>query len=204
MDLHAPEPRSAATVTAELRAARDGDERAIGRVFPLVLDELRQVARRQFRARGRPGTLDTDALVNEAYLKLSAGASPTWEDRVHFFGIAARAMRQILVDYARRRGAAKRGGGVRAATLDTAHGGRAVDLDGLLALDQALDRLDELNPRLREVVEYRFFGGLTEEEIAELLGISTRTVERDWKKARLFLHDQLASPKGDPRSASDA
>lgn len=204
MDPHAPESRPAATVTAALRAARDGDERAIGRVFPLVLDELRQVARRQFRARGRPGTLDTDGLVNEAYLKLSAGASPTWEDRVHFFGIAARAMRQILVDYARRRGAAKRGGGVRAATLDTAHGGRSVDLDGLLALDQALDRLDRLSSRLREVVEYRFFGGLTEEEIAELLGISPRTVERDWKKARLFLHDQLSSPEGGPRSALDA
>lgn len=192
-----PPSETSATVTSELRAARDGDTGAIDRVFPIVLDELRRVARRQFRARGRPGTLDTDALVNEAYLKLSAGQSPTFEDRVHFFGVAASAMRQILVDYARRRTAAKRGGGIRAATLDTGHGGRATDLDGLLALDQALDRLDRLNPRLRQVVEYRFFGGLTEEEIADLLDISTRTVERDWQKARMFLHDQL-----DPSSDS--
>jgi RNA polymerase sigma factor (TIGR02999 family) len=121
------------------------------------------------------------------------GGSADFEDRAHFLGVAARAMRQVLIDYARRRSAGKRGGDRSRVTLVSGHGGEWVDLDELLALDEALDRLNELNPRLREVVEYRFFGGLSEAEIAHLLDVSTRTVERDWTKARMFLSDQLAS-----------
>ena len=173
---------------------RDGDAAALDRLLPLVYDELRGIAHRELR-RGRPAsTLDTTALVHEAYLKLADRACVRPADRTHFLGIAARAMRQVLVDHARRHAAAKRGGGARSVTLD--EGAMAAPLaderaDALLALDEALTRLAALSERLGRVVECRFVGGLSEQETADALGVTTRTVRRDWVKARAWLHREL-------------
>jgi len=181
-------------VTQLIRAARAGDDRAVDRLFPLVYEELRRMARRHIGREHGPLTLNPTDLVHEAYFKL-AGSVPDAADRAHFLAIAARAMRQVLVDRARQRRAQKRGGGAAVVTLSEAHGGPG-DLDAadLLALDAALDSLDE---RQRQVVEARFFGGLEEREIAELLGVTTRTVQRDWVKARAWLYRELY---GDRRS----
>jgi RNA polymerase sigma factor (TIGR02999 family) len=189
-------------ITALLTALRDGDRGALDRLFPLVYHELRDRAHRQL-ARHRPGdTLSTTALVHEAYLKLTDSAHQTYHDRVHFFAVASRAMRQILVDYARRSMAAKRSGG-HAVSLDPdalADPGRAEEL---LALDEALTQLEKVDERLARIVELRFFGGLSVEETADALGISPRTVKRDWRKARAFLYqtiqgDSATVDEGDP------
>jgi RNA polymerase sigma factor (TIGR02999 family) len=187
----AAERERAGNVTRLLLEAQSGDRAALNRLLPLVYEELRRVAQRQMR-RERPGhTLLTTGLVHEAYLKLVDEAQVEWQSRAHFFGIAARAMRQILVDHARRRGAEKRGGEWRRTTLADKRLGLGVPMEELLALDVALDRLDALDSRLREVVEYRFFAGMSEEEIGEVLGVSTRTVRRDWVKARAWLYKEL-------------
>jgi RNA polymerase sigma factor (TIGR02999 family) len=165
------------------------------RLMTVVYDELRAVARRQLR-RWRPGqTLDTTALVHEAYLRLVDQAGATWQDRNHFLSVAGTAMRHILVDAARRRMTKKRGEGLRV-TFDELHPGRrgpdasshAVEI---LALDEALTSLAARNERLVRLVELRFFAGLTEEETAQTLGTSERTVRRDWLKARAFLFHAL-------------
>jgi len=175
-------------LTDLLRAAREGDRDALNRAVPLVYDDLRRLARRQLRREAGPRTLQATALVHEAFVKLSAGAALAARDRAHFFAIAARAMRQVLVDEARRRRAGKRGGEWVRTTL--AEGQHAVEMapDELIALDQALE---ELEPRQRQVVELRFFGGLEETEIAEALGVSDRTVRREWVKARARLYRLL-------------
>jgi RNA polymerase sigma factor (TIGR02999 family) len=162
---------------------------ALDEIVPLVYEELKQLARRQHF--GDPVTLSTTELVHEAVLKLSGGATSTWEGRAHFFGAAARAMRQVLVDFARRREAAKRGGGFERVTLGSADGAVEIELDEIVALEAALDRLGELNPRLRQVVELRFYAGLSESDIARMLKVSARTIERDWLKARLILLQAL-------------
>ena len=159
-------------------------------LFPIVYEELKRLARHQLRAGGR-GALCTTELVHEAFLKLSPEGGSAWEGRAHFFGAAARAMRQVVVDFARRHQAAKRGGGWRLVSLDDSAAALAVELEDVLALDTALDQLDSASPRLRQVVELRFFGGLPGGEVADMLGVSERTVERDWMKARLFLLDHL-------------
>jgi RNA polymerase sigma factor (TIGR02999 family) len=132
-------------------------------------------------------TLRTTELVHEAFLKLAGGSATDWESRAHFFGAAARAMRQVLVDFARRRAAEKRGGGWERVSLSDTDGAIEVELDQILTLEEALDRLDGVDRRLRQVVELRFFAGLSEGDIARMLGVTTRTVERDWLKARLIL-----------------
>ena len=162
-------------------------------LFPVVYDELKRIARHHLRSNA-PATLCTTELVHEAFLKLSRGAEVEWEGRAHFFGAASRAMRQIMVDFARRRRASKRGSQPALVSLSEAEpveGAMYVQLDGILALDAALDELDRTDPRLREVVELRFFSGLEAREIARVLGIGLRTVERDWFKARLFLLREL-------------
>jgi RNA polymerase sigma factor (TIGR02999 family) len=176
-----------------LAAVRDGDRAAFDRLLPLIYDELRAVARRQLRRR-RPGqTLDTTALVNEAYVKLVDRKGADWRDRGHFLSVAAVAMRHILVDHARSRVALKRGGSLRV-TLDEARLGADAGADvEILALDEALTSLASLDERLSRLVELRFFGGLTVEETAGLLGVSGRTVKRDWRKARAFLHSRLSA-----------
>lgn len=178
--------------TDVLAGLRSRSDESLDHLLPLVYEELRAMARRQLRAQGRGGTLQTTALVHEAYLKLVDARQDDYSDRGHFFAVASLAMRQIVIDYARQSRAGKRGGEQRHVGLD----GVAIAIDeqaeGLLALDLALERLREIDERLPRVVECRFFTGLTEEETAEALGVSTRTVERDWKRARAWLRQELA------------
>jgi len=176
-------------VTRLLRAARQGDKGAIDRIVPLVYEDLRRLARRQLGRKFGPQTVRPTELVHEAYVKLSVGGAEAAVDRSHFLAIAARAMRQVLVDEARNRRAVKRGGGWKRATLSGHHWVTDFDVDELLTLN---DALDELDPRQRQVVECRFFGGMDESEIAEALGITDRTVRRDWVKARAWLYRALA------------
>jgi len=183
-------------VTQLLAAVRQGDGSAMDRLMTLVYDELRAVARRQLR-RWRPGqTLDTTALVHETYLRLVDQAGASWWDRVHFLSVAGVAMRHILVDAARRRVAKKRGGEGLRITLDELQlDQRGMDASRqaveILDLDEALTSLAARNERLSRLVELRFFAGLTEEETAQTLGTSERTVRRDWLKARAFLFHAL-------------
>jgi RNA polymerase sigma factor (TIGR02999 family) len=171
-----------------LRACAGNDEEASRHLFTLLYDDLKRVARRQLRSEHEAHTLGVTALVHETYLKFSGSAGKDWQGRAHFLAIASRAMRQVLVDHARRRGAEKRGGGQVQVTLSTDAGsvGSSVSLD-VLALSEALDRLGERDERLVRLVECRFFGALTAEETAGALGVSVRTVERDWTRARLYL-----------------
>ena len=175
-----------------LLQARGGDSDAVNRLFPLVYRELGRLAHRQLQWERSGHTLDTSALVHETFLKLVDQPRIKWQDRAHFFRVAAWAMRRILVDYARRYRALRRGGGQAAGTLDeeTALAERS---ERLVALDEALERLGTVNPRLRQVVECRYFAGLTEEETAEALGVTSRTVQRDWVKARDLLKQELDS-----------
>lgn len=183
-------------ITSLLAAAREGDGSAMHRLVALVYDELYAMARRQLRRRQPGQTLTTTALVHEAYLKLVDHPSATWQDRSHFLSVAAVAMRHILVDSARRRAAKKRGGEDVRITFDEMVLGdgepgadaRAVEI---LALDRALTSLSALNERLSKLVELRFFAGLSEEETAEAMGTSERTVRRDWRKAKAFLFQAL-------------
>lgn len=171
-------------ITRLLAAVGAGDAAARETLYALVYPDLRRIASAHLRGRGS-ATLSTTGMVNEAYLRL-AGAGD-WESRVHFLSVASRAMRQILVDHARRRLAAKRGGGQAHLTLDEAQAGATPRALEVLALDQALGRLESLSPRLTQVVELRFFGGLSVEETAGALGVTDRTVKRDWRKARSLL-----------------
>lgn len=178
-------------ITELLLAWRGGDRGAFDRLFPLVYDELRRIAHRQLGRERSDHTLDTTALVHEAYLKLVDQTRAKFEDRAHFFAVAARAMRRILVDYARRHRALKRGGTQARVSLDDAMLIADERADTLLALDEALTRLAELDERMTRVVECRFFGGLTEEETAAALAITARTVRRDWLKAKGWLAQAL-------------
>jgi RNA polymerase sigma factor (TIGR02999 family) len=179
-------------ITLLLAAVRRGEPGALDRILPLVYDELRTLARRQL-ARGRPGpTLATTALVHEAYLKLVDQRQADWRDRSHFLAVAATAMRHIVVDRARHRAADKRGGGAPHVDLGDTAGAVDGPGDEILAVDEALDWLDGLDHRLGQLVELRFFGGLSVEETAEVQGTSARTVKRDWRKARALLHSFLA------------
>jgi len=183
-------------ITGLLLAWRSGDEDALNLLFPRVYDELRQIAHRHLTSERAGHTLSTTALVNEAYLKLVDQTRAQWTDRAHFFAVAARVMRRILVDYARRHQTQKRGGRVAPVTLDDEAAANATAIaseraDMLIALDEALTRLAEVDPRMGEVVECRFFGGLTEEETATALSITARTVRRDWIKAKGWLHQAL-------------
>jgi RNA polymerase sigma factor (TIGR02999 family) len=179
-------------VTELLRAARDGDESASAALFRLVYADLKRVARRQLRGAG-PATLTTTALVHEAYLRLARPGNLELNDRTHFFAVAARAMRQILVDHARKRVAEKRGGGALALELDEGRVGAAEDrAEVMVALDDALAKLERLDARLARLVELRFFGGMTFEEVAEESALSERTLKRDWKRAKAFLYRELS------------
>lgn len=182
------ESHSPGEVSLLLAAARDGDRDALDQLVPLVYDDLRRLAGRELRREMGHRTMHATALVHELWLKLSGAGPVEASSRTHFFAIAARAMRQVLVDQARRRRAEKRGGEWQATTLGEGDAAVDVDVDEMLALDDALERLE---PRQRQIVEMRFFGGLEEREIAQVLGTSERTVRREWVRARAHLYRAL-------------
>jgi RNA polymerase sigma-70 factor (ECF subfamily) len=184
-------PPSPGDVTGLLRAWGEGDEQALGQLLPLVEAELRRLAR-AYMARERPDhTLQTTALINEAYLRLVDAGRVPWQDRAHFLGIAARLMRRVLVDHARSRGYQKRGGAAPHVPLDEVLVVSPAPDFNVLALDRALEKLAALDDRRSRVVEMRFFGGLSVEETAEVLHVSADTVKRDWRLAKLWLLREL-------------
>jgi RNA polymerase sigma factor (TIGR02999 family) len=178
-------------VTGLLAKWSGGDKEAEKDLFRLVHQELRRIARRYFGHWQRGQTLQTTAVVNEAYVRLVAQRASSWQNRAHFFAVSAKAMRHILIDHARARGYAKRGGGRARVTFDEAEVAPLEKAADLVALDEALTRLADDYPRRSQVVELRYFGGLTNEEIAEVLKVSPATVERDWRYARAWLHQKL-------------
>ena len=176
-----------------LEELRSGQRGALDRITALVYDELREIAHRHRLARGRDGSLATTALVHEAYLKLVDQSRARWNDRAHFLALAAIAMRHILADRAKARSAEKRGGKQVAVTLDEEVLDSGDQPGAFLQLDDALRRLEQVDARLAHVVECRFFGGMTDDEIAPALGVTARTVQRDWVKARMLLRDDLTA-----------
>jgi RNA polymerase sigma factor (TIGR02999 family) len=186
--------RGSEAITELLRAAEGGDRAALDEVFGVVYAELRKLARRQLQVTPVQHTLSTTALVHEAYLKLSVDARWSTRDRSHFFALAARAMRHILIDHARRRTRRKRGGPEAPLSLEDAQVPVHDRGEELLALDQALERLAAVDPELARLVEWRFFAGLSVEEVAQILEVSDRTVKRQWRAARAFLYQQLGAP----------
>jgi RNA polymerase sigma factor (TIGR02999 family) len=180
------------SVSHLLQRWSDGDRSALDQLLPLVYDELRRMARRYMGQQPSGHTLQTTALIHEAYLRLVGQEEKQWENRAHFFGVAAQAMRHILVDYARARHTAKRGGETRAVSLEEAaivSDERAAEM---VALDEALAELARLSPRQSQVVELRYFGGLSVTETAEVLQVSSDTVTRDWNQAKAWLYRRLS------------
>ena len=189
---HAP----SAEVTGMLLAWTKGDKEALTKLAPLVYEELHRMAKGYMR-RERPGqTLQTTALVHEAYLRLVDATQVQWKDGVHFFAVSAQMMRRILVDMARARGSAKRGGHTPRLNLDEVPEVSSERARGLIALDESLNILAEMDPRKARVIELRFFGGLSVEETAEVLNISPQSVMRDWRLAKAFLMRELSNPSG--------
>ena len=184
-------------LTALLSDLEDGNRDAVDRILPLVYPELQAMAQRHLSSERNDHTLDTSALVHEAYLKLVKQDRTNWKNRAHFFGVATLAMRRILVTYAHARNAEKRGGGVAAITLMDDQTAREAKSDELIALDEALTRLATVAERPAKIVELRFFGGLKMHEIAEVLGISEATAQRDWRMARAWLASDLKEPFDD-------
>lgn len=184
--------RNPSQVTKLLQSWRDGNREALDDLLPLVYDELRRVAHRHLRNERPEHSLQSTALVHEVYVRLVGQDFPEWKGRAHFFAIAAQLMRQILVDYARRHRASKRGSGVCMLTLDNvATLPQRKDVD-VVALHDALNALAELDPRQSRIVELRFFAGLSLEETSEVMGIGTATVQRDWTAARAWLHREIS------------
>lgn len=184
-----------ASVTQVLKAASQGDAKAAAELLPLVYSELRRLARAQMAKTPAGNTLQPTALVHEAYLRLVGKDDPSWKSRGHFFGAAAQAMRQILVEQARRKASRKHGGGRKRVGVDEVEPAIEPPAEDLLALDEALQRLEQADPRLGKIVSLRYFAGLTSEETAAALGCSLRTVEREWRFIRTFLYAQLEKPK---------
>jgi RNA polymerase sigma-70 factor, ECF subfamily len=178
-------------ITQLLSRWREGDRSALNKLTPLVYDELRRLAHRHMSGERPDHTLQTTALVNEAYLKLSDQTQPNWSNRAHFFAVAAQAMRQILVNYALSYKAQKRGGGAAKVELDQAALLAAAQSSEVIELNEALERLNQLEPRKAQIVELKYFGGLNQDEIAEVLKISAVTVRREWRFAKAWLYNEL-------------
>lgn len=178
-------------ITGLLVAWRQGDQTALDGLFPLVYDELRRIAHRQLVHERPDHTLATNGLIHEAYLRLVDQKRAQWADRAQFFAVAARVMRRVLLDHARQHLAGKRGGGRQRVSLDDEALSVEERAEILVAMDEALDRLRHLDERATRVVECRFFAGMTEEETAEVLGVTDRTVRRDWVKAQAWLYQTL-------------
>ena len=183
-------------VTQLLQQWQAGDAAAVDQLMPLVYDELRRLAHHHLKGERSGHTLSTTALVHEAYLNMIGQAPAPWQDRTHFFAIASRVMRRVLIWYARKRNAAKRGGGQANVALDEEAVLSDDRLEELLALNHALERLEAMDPRLCRVVECRYFGGLSIPETAEVLAISPATVKRDWQTARAWLRRALQGAEG--------
>ena len=189
-----PVRRTTPAITEALRALAGGAAGADDLLAELVYDPLRAIAMRQLQSERAGHTLETNGLVHEAYITLINQPGANWRDRSHFFAVAARVMRRILVDHARKHRATRRGGDYQVVSLDDVQPGSIAAherAEELISLDEALDRLEQVDPRLSKVVECRFFAGLTEAETADVLGVTTRTVARDWLKARGWLYQQL-------------
>jgi RNA polymerase sigma factor (TIGR02999 family) len=182
----------AAQITQLLASMKDGDPSAAEKLMPLVYDEFRALAARHLRRERSNHTLQPTALVHEAYLRLIDQTRVDWKGRTHFFAVGAQAIRRILVDHARNRNRQKRGGGAGKVTLDEAVALAPQRQEEILALDEAMEKLAKLDPRQAQVVEMRFFGGLSVEEVATVLGVSKRTVEGDWTMARAWLMRELS------------
>ncbi len=185
-------PHAPRDITQLLKEWSDGDNRAPERLMPLIYDELHRLASQKMSHERSDHTLQPTALVHEAYLRLVDQTSVSWHDRAHFLGTAANAMRQVLIDHARAHAAAKRGGSAQRLSLDAVTvlpEERAADL---VALDEALNRLADMDERKARIVELRFFGGLSVDETAEVLGVHRATVQRDWKVAKAWLHSELS------------
>jgi len=189
-------PATSQDVTRLLQAWNDGDETALDRLIPLVEDELRRLARAYMRRERQGHTLQATELVNEAFLRLAGTRHVDWQDRAHFVGIAARLMRQVLVDHARSRGYQKRGGAAGRVPLDEARLEPAEPGTDLIDLNRALEAFAAIDARRSQIVELRYFGGLTLEETADVLHVSVETVKRDWRLAKLWLLREL---NGDAR-----
>ena len=184
---------SAHDVTALLGEWSRGNRDALNKLLPHVYAELRRIADRQFRMERANHTLQPTALVNEVYLRLVDQRDVDWENRAHFFGVAAQIMRRILVDHARRHRASKRGDGLQCVSIDEARDVAAANELPVLALDHALDRLEKLDAELARIVELRAFGGLTIDEAAHVLSVSPSTAKRDWRTAKAWLNRELGS-----------
>ncbi len=184
-------PRQEHEITQLLAEWREGNQAALDELYPLVYDELHRLARRYMSRERKGHTLQTTALINEAYVRLVDQRNVHWANRSHFFAISAQIMRRILIDHARRHTYAKRGGGARQVSLDETATVVQDNLSEFLRLDEALKSLAEFDPRRSQVVELKYFGGLNNDEIADVLKISKNTVIRDWNMARAWLHSQL-------------
>ena len=187
------EPETSASVTELLVKARSGDGSALADVFPLIYEELHRLAQHQLHREPDGHTLSPTALVHEAYMRLIDYSRMQWTGRSHFMAVAATAMRRILVDHARSHRSVKRGGMLRRVPIESVELGTEERADLLIAVDEALSRLKQLDARQARVVECRFFGGMTEEETAEALGIGLRTAKRDWAKAKSWLHREIVA-----------
>jgi RNA polymerase sigma-70 factor, ECF subfamily len=187
----------ASEITELLAALESGNEGAMDRLVPLVYQELRRIARRQLAGQRKGHTLQTADLVNEAYLKLVNAKGAGWKNRAHFLAVASRAMRSVLVDYARRGAYMKRGANPIRVSLSEADQVSEPKTAEAVAVDEALNRLAALDPRKAQVVELRYFGGLGVEEIAELLGTSSRTIKREWRWARAWLYREIGAGKAE-------
>ena len=185
-------------VTLLLTELREGNQEAANRLMPLIYSELRRMAG-SYMQRERPGhTLQATALVNEVYMRLAGGESAPWQNRAHFFGIAAHAMREVLLDYARRHIAGKRGGkDAHKVEIDVELRGVSPKIENVIAIDEALERLARIDPRQSRLIELRFFAGLSVEEAAEVMGVSPMTIKREWRSAKAWLHRELAAARAE-------
>ena len=181
-------------VTLLLNELREGNQEAVNRLIPLIYSELRRMAG-SYMLRERAGhTLQATALVNEVYLRLTAGETVPWQNRAHFLGIAAHAMREVLLDYARRHIAGKRGGkDAQKVQINVELRGASSKIENMIAIDEALERLERIDPRQSRLVELRFFAGLDVEEAAEVMDVSPTTIKREWRSAKAWLHRELAT-----------
>ena len=196
-------PQSSEEITGLLRDWRNGNRDALDKLIPIVYDDLRRIARRYIRRQAAGQTLQTTAVVHEAYMRLAGKDDVDWQNRAHFYGVCAQVMRSLLVDRARARGAAKRGGGLyRAPMVDPLDpsDNKAIDI---IALDGALEGLASIDPRKAKIVELRYFGGLTVEETASFLDLSPITIKREWLKAKAWLYNELNNENRENRENRD-